>query len=216
MKVATSYDVKYVKYIHSPLGLDVDDDDFQPPDVGEEDTDDGDDGHDDNEDDDDDSEIEEFVEVQDYETILKKLSKDWLEIELSHNVSKVAANSFWDLGRKMFHNLFQAKELQNVRKKTPSFVHMRRRLHGRIVPPIHLEFAFQNKETTELTLIEDTKTPRGRFNPHEFTKVWELATVKVNSVTRVLFLFLCTFRTISNFLLGPQKTRFFGMQFKSS
>lgn len=150
---------------------------------------------DDEDEDEDDSEIEEFVEAEDYESMLSKLSKDWLEIELSHNVSKVAANAFWNLSRNSFHQMFRVKELQNVTRKTPSFEHIRRKLHGNIVPPIHMEFGFQNKQTGELTVVEDTKTPR--FNPHEFVKLWEVSTVKVILCTVVVFVYLCDELTAS-------------------
>lgn len=51
--------------------------------------------------DDEDPEINpgEFVETDDYDTILKFLSKEWLKTELNHRVSKTAANAFWNLGK---------------------------------------------------------------------------------------------------------------------
>lgn len=102
--------------------------------------------------DDDDSEIEEFLEPDDYETVFAHLSKEWLKVELNHNVSKVAANAYWKVGRDWFHRMFHAKELQNVTKKTPSFVHTRRKMHDELVPPINLEIAFQSKQTEEETI----------------------------------------------------------------
>ena len=131
-------------------------------------------------DDDDESESEpEFMETDDYNTILNFLIKQWMDIELKHDVSKVASEAFWSLSKTWFHRMFQAKENQNVRRKTPNFVHIRRQLHKQHVPPIHMEFAFQHKETGQITFAQDAITPRARFPHHEFFKLWEIAHVEV-------------------------------------
>ena len=137
-------------------------------------------------DDGDSSEIEDFVEVDDYAQSLKQLNEEWLKIELNHNVSKVASSSFYELGKDCFHRMFQAKELQNVRRKTPTFIHSRRKLYLEKVPPVHMEIGYQSKDTGIVTIFRGDKTPRNRFPPHEYSKVWEVAHVKVRCVRCVL------------------------------
>ena len=122
---------------------------------------------------------EEYHDEDDYDVILTHLSKEWLKIELNHQVSKVATQTFWELGKKWFHRMFLAKQSQNISKKTPSFVHIRRKMNLNYVPPITLELAYQDKRTGEFSVVEESITPRARFPPHEYTKVWEIAHVQV-------------------------------------
>ena len=150
---------------------------------------DGDPGDDDPGDDDpgdddpgDESDIEgsDFEEVDEYFALLKYLSKEWLKVELAHRVSKVASEEFWSLAKKWFHKLFTTKKVQKVTRKTPSFPHLRRRMYDNSVPPIHMEFGFLEKDTGDLTIVEDTPiTPKKQFPPHRFQKIWEIAHVKV-------------------------------------
>lgn len=46
-------------------------------------------------------------------------------------------------------------------------------------PDVHLELGYKNKETGAVTVVEDTITPKSRFPPHEYEKIYETATVKV-------------------------------------
>ena len=128
---------------------------------------------------------EEFNEVDDYNTILNHLSKEWLKIEVNHDVSKTGTDAFWVLAKTWFHRLFTSKTAQRIRRKTPSFTHIRKKFYNNHVPPVHMEIAFQHKESGALTIVEDTlTTPKTRFPPHEFHKLWEIAHVEVNLVSQ--------------------------------
>ena len=152
----------------------------------------GDDVDNDDEDDDDDPEEEEFFEVDDYNTILEHVSKEWVKNELDHNVSKVASQEMWKLAKTWFHRLFLAKETQNVTRKTPSITHLRRKMYDKYVPPIKMQFGYENKETGEVTVVDDTEvTPRARFPPNQYRKLWEIAHLEVMFLkSTVLFIFL--------------------------
>ena len=151
---------------------------------------------DDNDDDDGDDEPEdtdnEFVEVDDYDSILKHLSREWLKIERNHRVSKVAGNAFWCLARDWFHRLFVCKDRQNVRKKTPTFLQIRRTMYKQEVPPINMEFGYEHKETGVVSVARGEVTPKSQFPPNQYKKIWEVATVQVRillSCTYVLIRF---------------------------
>jgi hypothetical protein len=119
-------------------------------------------------------------EYQAYKELLEKLSHEWLITELNHNVSKTASNEFWNVARKYFHILFEAKKAEGIRKNVPGFKYLRRRIQQDKLPDISLEFGFSNKETGEITLVSDqTTTPLSRFPPHLFTKTHEKCTLKV-------------------------------------
>ena len=93
----------------------------------------------------DDGSNDEFEEMDDYSTILKHLTKEWLQIELDHRVSKAASAAFWDLGKQWFHRLFTIKKLQRIGRKTPGFTHMRKQLYQDYVPPIRMDIGFFGK-----------------------------------------------------------------------
>ena len=141
--------------------------------------------HEDEDEDDDDVGAD---DLQDYQSILEKMSKEWLEIEMTHRVSKVASEAFWNSGKAWFHRLFTVKQAQKVKKKTPSFVHIRRKMFKDYVPPISIDAAYQHKESGETTIIEGSSiTPRSRFPPHEYHRLWEISHVKVHN----FLIFLC-------------------------
>ena len=120
-----------------------------------------------------------FEEVDDYKTIFNYLCKEWLNIEVDHRVSKVASEAFWSLAKTWFHLMFKAKEIEKNNRKTPSFVHIRRQFHKKYVPPITLKFGFKDKETGAVSIVHDTVTPKNRFPPNRFEKLWEVASVQV-------------------------------------
>lgn len=125
-------------------------------------------------------EDDEFEEVDDYNTILEHLSREWMQSELDHKISKVASNHMWMLAKTWFHRLYRAKELQNITKKTPSFLHIRRKMQEKNVPKIHMQFAYEDKETGDLSIVEDVEvTPKSQFPPNQYRKVWETAHVEV-------------------------------------
>ena len=74
----------------------------------------------------------------------------------------------------------EVRKTQNVRKKVPQFNHIRRLLYKDNTPEVKLEIAFKNKETEEVSVVKDVVTPKSRFPPNQFEKLYETAAVKVN------------------------------------
>ena len=126
--------------------------------------------------------IEEGDDHEDsYFDILEQLSQLWLSIQLSHKVSMKAADQFWAVGLHWFKKLFDAKNNQKIRFKTPQFVAQRRKLYKKQCPKVHLSFSYKNKTTGDVKIIEDVAvTPQKDFdrNPN-FEKLFESASVKV-------------------------------------
>ena len=107
-------------------------------------------------------------------------------IEISHRVSKTASNAFWKLAHKWFHRLFTAKKQQLLKKKVPQFAHLRRKMYAAL-PKIHLEIGYVHKETGELTVIHTSVTPRSKFPPDKYQKVYEIASVNVSYTNSLLY-----------------------------
>ena len=146
------------------------------------DDDDGDDG-------DDDIGIE-LDEMDDYSTILKHFTKEWLQIELDHRVSKAASAAFWNLGKQWFHRLFTIKNLQRIGRKTPGFSHLRKQLYLDYVPPIRMDLGYLDKDTGNLIIVEDTQiTPQKQFPRLRYQKLFEIGHVKVTQQS-TLFTFV--------------------------
>lgn len=100
--------------------------------------------------------------------------------EIHHKISEEATNDFFEIGKKWFPKLFSAKENEGVTKKVNQFVHIRKQLYKKNVPPINMEFSYLNKETNEITVVKDQeKTPTAQFPPNKFVKLCEIASVKV-------------------------------------
>ena len=154
----------------------------QGPDINPDRDDDNDDDGDDPDDDLDSSNASEMdnPELQHYTGLLNYLAEQWLLLELNHQVSKVASEEFWRLATSFIPQLFALKELQGVLRPTPQFAHLRRVLKRNKVPPITLDFAFKNKDTGEITVVEnESSCPSARFPNTTHSKIYEIASIKV-------------------------------------
>ena len=118
-------------------------------------------------------------EEEDYFTILENMSRQWILSEVDHTVSQSATNSFWDVAFSFIPKLLEAKKLQKVTRKVPKFNHIRRQLYKNKTPEVRMEIAYRNKETDEITIVEDTSTPASKFSPAVYEKLYEKAYVKV-------------------------------------
>ena len=117
-----------------------------------------------------------------YSQLLEELSQKWIVLEIDHRTSKEATDSFWRLASEAFPALYRAKVDGMVHKDIPQFTSIRRKLNKKHVPKISMEIGYRNKESQEIVVVEAEKTPRSRFNPTQFEKVYEVAKVEVNNI----------------------------------
>ena len=103
---------------------------------------------------------------------IEELAKKWLNIELSHHVSKTASNEFWKVALQIIPKLVPMK-------KTPTFPTLRKKMYGSLIPPINLHIAYENKATGEVQYVDQESTPISAFPVSDYTKLFEVATVKV-------------------------------------
>lgn len=76
------------------------------------------------------------------------------------------------------------KKQQKVTDKVPQFVHIRNQMYDTMCPPVQLDFAYEDKESGEVIVIENVeKTPVAMFPPSKFTKLYEIGRVKVSFYT---------------------------------
>ena len=127
-------------------------------------------------------------EIQSYRAILNALSREWIDTELAHNMSNEASNRLFEVGKKWFHKLFQAKKDEGVSSRVPQFVHLRRQLTDKFCPEVSLEFLYKHKETGVITTTDKcTSTPISMFPPSEYEKLCEVASVKVIKFNTISF-----------------------------
>ena len=108
------------------------------------------------------------------------MSQKWIDLENHHRVSKTAAEDFWRVAKEQFPRLHRARVNARVYKDIPQFGNQRRKLYKSNVPPVKLEIGYLNRGTQEIVKVEGDKTPVSRFNPRQFEKLFEVATVEVN------------------------------------
>lgn len=64
----------------------------------------------------------------------------------------------------------------------PKFVSIRRRMFDTMVPPVELEIVYEHKESNELVKVKTDHTPVSKYPSTEYRKLYEVATVKVNTI----------------------------------
>ena len=127
-----------------------------------------------------------------------------MDEEIHHRMSQEASNALFEVARKWFFKLFKAKFDEGIAREPPQFVHLRRQLYKKKVPPVHLEVSYQNKETDEIVTLKDLEsTPTSRFPPNQFVKLYESAYVKVFKSN---YYFLSSFLLFFILLFVFQKT----------
>ena len=78
-----------------------------------------------------------------------------------------------------------------------------------------METGFINKETNQITIIEGDKTPRNRFPPSKFEKIFEIASVQVIKIYILIIFYFLTYSIFFNYLrlpIGTPKCFFFFRQ----
>ena len=135
---------------------------------------------------------EEDQEETNYYILLDRLSRDWLNIELNHTVSKTASDLFWRLATSRMSELFSAKKAQNIRRKTPQMQQIRKKLEKQ-APEIDMEIGYINHDTGEMEVKNNLRsTPVKLFPPSEYTKAYEIASVNV-SISICIFIGIVVF-----------------------
>lgn len=114
-----------------------------------------------------------------YGEVLDSLYKQWLLVQLTHNVSAAATNSFWRIAFEFIPTLCRIREQRNIKKKVPGYIHIRRNLYDDICQKVHMKFAFLNKSNNSIEVVECDKAPDKRYPRSRYIKLYEEAHVKV-------------------------------------
>ena len=117
-----------------------------------------------------------------YNDILGSITKKWLLIQLTHNVSAAATNSFWDAAFDSIPMLNAAKGRWQSDKDVPGFINLRRKLYTKICPQVHMKFVYLKKSTNSIETVHCTKDPGKRYPKSQFMKLFEEAHIKVLKV----------------------------------
>ena len=112
--------------------------------------------------------------------LFQSFSKQWLHAQLSHHVSLSATNSFWALSMKYVPKLIAMKEQENIKKKVPQFVQVRKNIYKEISPDIHMTFAYLNIDDASIVHVNEEYTPLRDYqrNP-TYQKLYEEAHIEV-------------------------------------
>ena len=157
------------------------------PEEEEEEEEEEEDEHDQEEDEEDDEEqeVHDDDEEQDYHSILQALYEKWVVAEVDHTISQTASNDLWKIAFKFIPKLLDAKRNQQITRKIPSFNHIRKTLHKNHTPEVNMEIAYRSKATNEIEVVNSSVTPKSRFPPNLFEKMYEIASVKVRICIKV-------------------------------
>lgn len=115
-----------------------------------------------------------------YQSLLKKMSEDWLKMQLTHHVSLTATNDFWSLAFKHIFEICSLKAEENVQKNVPQFLHLRNIMYRDACPDVKLTFAFKDLTDGSIILVNNDKTPLTQFQRDpRYEKLYEEAHVEV-------------------------------------
>lgn len=105
---------------------------------------------------------------------------DWIGLEMKHRTSKTCSEEFWDLAKSAFHKLHRARIDDMIFKPIPKLRSQRDKLNNDRVPDINMKIGYKKKETDdEIVIVEGDKTPHKKYNPREYQKLFEVASVQV-------------------------------------
>ena len=115
-----------------------------------------------------------------YIDLLYQMSRAWLSVQLTHEVSVAATDAFWAVAITNMKKLLEAKANEGITRKIPMFQNQRKILFEKECPAIEMTFAYMHNETQRLHIVKDDKLPRKNFDSNPaYTKLYETACVKV-------------------------------------
>ena len=115
-----------------------------------------------------------------YFQVLRSMSKKWMDVQINHDVSECATNSFWQLAFDMIPIILGIKERCNIKKEVPGFIHIRRKLKEEKCPDIHMKFVYLNRSTNSVEEVQCRKAPVKEYPKANYIKLYEEAHIKVN------------------------------------
>ena len=121
-------------------------------------------------------------ENEDYYDLLATLSKKWLNVQLTHQVSAAATNSFWAIANTFLPVISAAKDKCNVNKNVPGFVHIRRTMKKQMCPEVQMKFVYLNKNTRAIEVVHSKTSPDHKYNQSCYEKLYEEAHISVKDV----------------------------------
>lgn len=103
--------------------------------------------------------------------------------EIDHKVSKSASNAFFELAKKWFHPLIEAKNAEMIFKDVPQFAQIRKNLNDKEVPKVSIKVAYKDKLTEEIIVLDDLQSvPTTSYPRSTHQKLFEMATVDVSII----------------------------------
>ena len=120
--------------------------------------------------------VDEDVVDLELDNPLEILAREWLIIEMSHNVSKRASDKFWKAAQRYISNQFTKEQSRNE-----SFTHIRRQLRKKYCPEVSLDLAYKHIKTGEICMKTDVQKITSKFRKPEYEPLYEIASVQVRS-----------------------------------
>lgn len=110
--------------------------------------------------------------------MLEEMSKKWLHVQMTHQVSASATEAFWKTANELMPLVYDHRNRLNIQKNVPGFKHLRRKLYKENCPEINMKYVYKNKRDNSIEIVECKKAPsRSKSN---YIKLYEEANVKVN------------------------------------
>ena len=108
------------------------------------------------------------------------MSRKWYLAQLKHEVSATAAEAFWEIARSFWPRIVEAKQQEEITKKTPLFQNQRKRLDRDLCPDINMEFSYLNIATGVVTKVNSQSTPVKEYERDpQYIKLYEEAHIQV-------------------------------------
>ena len=122
-------------------------------------------------------------EEETFQSLLDSFSYQWLNTQLTHQVSLAAANSVWKTSLEYVGKIFELKSKERVKKNIQQFPQIRKNIYRDICPPVKMTFVFLNKMDNSIVEVTDDHTPLNQFqrNP-DYQKLYEEAHIEVKRI----------------------------------
>lgn len=123
----------------------------------------------------------------DFESTFFSFSKEWLNTQLTHRVSLTASNCFWKLALKYIPKIHELKTAENIKKKIPQYLQVKKNLYQDHCPEIRMSFVFLNKADGSIIKVQDDHTPLNQFlRNSQYQLLYEEAHIEVRKFSRHL------------------------------
>ena len=115
-----------------------------------------------------------------FDSFLKSFSREWLNTQLTHQVSLAACNAFWKIAFRGIPSILEMKKIEKINKAIPQYPQIKKNIYNDLCPDIKMHFVYENTSDGSIIHVNTGTTPITKYQRDPmYKKLYEEAHIEV-------------------------------------